>query len=42
MEIMNKGYKNSFELDHRFIEIPSSNIDADKKRMVSKYFHNSN
>ena len=32
MEIMNKGYKNSFELDHRFIEIPSSNIDADKKK----------
>ena len=32
MEIMNKGYKNSFELDHRFIEIPSSNVDADKKK----------
>tara|TARA_X000000368_G_scaffold86202_1_gene65531 strand:+ start:3010 stop:3570 length:561 start_codon:yes stop_codon:yes gene_type:complete len=32
MEIMNKGDKNSFELDHRFTEIPSGNIDADKKK----------
>ena len=32
MEIMNKGDKNSFELDPRFIEIPSGNIDADKKK----------
>mgnify|MGYP001166359849 FL=1 len=32
MEIMNQGYKNSFELDSRFIEIPSDNIDADKKK----------
>ena len=32
MEIMNQGDKNSFELDARFIEIPSGNIDADKKK----------
>jgi broad specificity phosphatase PhoE len=32
MEIMNQGDKNSFELDPRFIEIPSDNIDADKKK----------
>ena len=32
MEIMNQGDKKSFELDPRFIEIPSGNIDADKKK----------
>jgi broad specificity phosphatase PhoE len=32
MEIMNKGNKYSFELDSRFIEIPSGNVDADKKK----------
>ena len=32
MEIMNKGDKSSFELDPRFIEIPSGNIDSDKKK----------
>ena len=32
MEIMNQGYKNSFELDPRLIEIPSDNIDDDKKK----------
>ena len=32
MEIMIKGKKYSFELDPRFIEIPSGNVDADKKK----------
>ena len=32
MEIMNQVTKNSFELDPRFIEIPSGNIVADKKK----------
>jgi len=32
MEIMNQGGENSFELDSRFAEIPSDNIDADKKK----------
>ena len=32
MEIMNQGDKNSFKLDPRFIEIPSGNINADKKK----------
>ena len=32
MKIMSKGNKNSFELDARFIEIPSGNIDANKKK----------
>ena len=32
MEIMIKEKKYSFELDPRFIEIPSGNVDADKKK----------
>ena len=32
MEIMNQGDTNSFKLDPRFIEIPSGNINADKKK----------
>ena len=32
METMIKGKKYSFELDPRFIEIPSGNVDADKKK----------
>ena len=32
MEIMIKEKKYSFELDSRFIEIPSLNVDADKKK----------
>ena len=31
-EIKNQGDINSFELDARFNEIPSGNIDADKKK----------
>ena len=32
MKIMSKGNKKSFELDARFIEIPSGNLDANKKK----------